>query len=281
MTARRSAPREPEGGEGSSKEARKGGGKGGGKAADEVASAIPGRIIVPDAPTIIRPAMDPTLLPGEPADDGFLALPPDRLRLAALRERFYYPPANWHVEQHSDRVLLPGVSGELRPASVLVPIIDRPAGPVVLLTQRTTHLRQHSGQVAFPGGRVEAHDRDVIHTALREAEEEVGLDPALVEVVGRMPEYTTGTGFRVTPVVGLVSRDAVLVPDPGEVAAVFEAPLAFLMDPRNHERRRYDVDGVTRTFFAMPWGPPGQEPYFIWGATAAMLRNLYHFLRAD
>ena len=117
MTARRSAPRESGGGEGSSKEAGKGGGIGGGigggKAADEVASrasATPGRIIVPDAPTIIRPAMDPTLLPGEPADDGFLALPPDRLRLAALRERFYYPPANWHVEQHSDRVLLPGVA---------------------------------------------------------------------------------------------------------------------------------------------------------------------------
>src|SRR5690606_36139726 len=124
-------------------------------------------------------------------------------------------------------------------------------------------------------------DRDVIHTALREAEEEVGLDPALVEVIGRMPEYTTGTGFRVTPVVGLVSRNAVLVPAPGEVAAAFEVPLAFLMDPRRHPRRGYDVVGATRSFFAMPGGPPGANPYFIRGATAAMLRNLYRFLRAD
>ncbi len=276
MSARRSAPR----GTGAGKAAERAAGAGATEA-DPNGSAAPGRVIVPDAPTVIRPVIDPTILPAEPADDGLLALPPDRLRLAALRERFYYPPASWHVEQQSDRVLLPGVAGEMRPASVLVPIVDRAAGPVVLLTQRTAHLRQHSGQVAFPGGRVEALDRDVIHTALREAEEEVGLDPALVEVVGKMPEYTTGTGFRVTPVVGLVSREAVLVPDPGEVAAVFEVPLGFLMDPRNHQRRRYDIDGVTRTFFAMPWGPPGQEPYFIWGATAAMLRNLYHFLRAD
>lgn len=243
--------------------------------------AVPGRIIVPDAPTLIRPVLDPTALPAEPADDGLLALPPEKLLLPALRQRFYYPPVDWHVEQQSDRVLLPGVGGELRPASVLVPIIDRPGGPVVLLTLRTTHLRQHSGQVAFPGGRADAQDRDVIHTALREAEEEVGLDPALVEVVGRMPEYITATGFRVTPVVGLVSREAVLVPHPGEVAAAFEVPLGFLMDPRNHQRHRYDIDGVNRSFFAMPWGPPGREPYFIWGATAAMLRNLYHFLRAD
>jgi 8-oxo-dGTP pyrophosphatase MutT (NUDIX family) len=232
-------------------------------------------------PTLIRPVLDPTILPAEPADDGLPAVPPERLQLPALRRRFLHPPPRWHVEQQSDRVLLPGVAGELRPASVLVPIIDRPGGLVVLLTLRTTHLRQHSGQVAFPGGRVEPRDPDVVHTALREAREEVGLDPGLIEVVGRMPEYTTGTGYRVTPVVGLVARDAVVVPDPGEVAAAFEVPLSFLMDPRNHERRRYDVDGVTRTFFAMPWGPPGGEPYFIWGATAAMLRNLYHFLRAD
>ncbi len=232
-------------------------------------------------PTLIRPALDPTALPAERADDGLEPLPPERLEIAALRERFRNPPDHWHVEQHSDRVLLPGVSGEPRPASVLVPIIDRVAGPVVLLTLRPTHLRRHSGQVAFPGGRVDAHDRDVVHTALREAEEEVGLDPGLVEVVARMPEYMTGTGFRVTPVVGLVSREAVVVPDPGEVAAAFEVPLAFLMDPRNHERRRYEADGASRAFFAMPWGPPGAEPYFIWGATAAMLRNLYHFLRAD
>jgi len=235
----------------------------------------------PGEPTLIRPILDPTLLPAEPADDGLPAVPPERLQLPALRQRFRMPPAIWHVEQQSDRVLLPGVASEPRPASVLVPIIDRPGGPVVLLTLRTTHLRQHSGQVAFPGGRVEPRDRDVVHTALREAEEEVGLEPRLIEVVGRMPEYTTGTGYRVTPVVGLVAGEAVVVPDPVEVAAAFEVPLAFLMDPRNHERRRYDADGVTRSFFAMPWGPPGAEPYFIWGATAAMLRNLYHFLRAD
>lgn len=232
-------------------------------------------------PTLIRPILDPTILPAEPAHDGLVAVPPERLQLPELRARFLRPPVDWHIEQQSDRILLPGVASEPRPASVLVPIIDRPGGPVVLLTLRTTHLRQHSGQVAFPGGRVDPRDRDVVHTALREAHEEVGLDPRLVEVVGSMPEYTTGTGYRVTPVVGLVDRKAIVVPEPGEVAAAFEVPLAFLMDPRNHERRRYDIDGVTRTFFAMPWGPPDGEPYFIWGATAAMLRNLYHFLRAD
>lgn len=225
--------------------------------------------------------IDPTTLPSEPADDGLGALPPERLRPEALRRYFRHPPAHWNPEQQSDRFLLPGTGRILRPASVLVPIVDRPAGPSVLLTLRTANLRQHSGQVAFPGGQADAEDRDVVQTALREAEEEVGLDPALVEVVGQMPEYLTGTGFRVTPVVGLVSGAAQLNPDPGEVAATFEVPLSFLMDPHNHQRCRYEFDGVTRTFFAMPWDPPGRPSYFIWGATAAMLRNLYHFLRAD
>lgn len=241
-----------------------------------------GRILLPHRPgTLARLELDPQRTPSEPAADGLIALPPERLRPDALRQHFVSPPVNWEAELQSDRIILPNAPRQLRPASVLVPIIDRRSGPVVLLTLRTKSLREHSGQVAFPGGRAEPQDRSLVQTALREAQEEVGLDPRLVEVIGQMPDYLTGTGYRVTPVVGLVAREAVLRPEPGEVAAAFEVPLAFLMDPGNHRRHRYDLDGVRRSFLAMPWGPPGQEPYFIWGATAAMLRNLYHFLRAD
>jgi len=164
---------------------------------------------------------------------------------------------------------------------VLVPIVDHPAGTTVLLTQRTFNLRDHSGQVAFPGGRIEPGDASPTAAALREAREEVGLAASAIEVIGQLPEYLTGTGFRVTPVVGLVTPGFVVRPDPGEVALVFEVPLAFLMDPHHHQRRRVLSDPAGRTFFAMPYRPPGAPAeHFIWGATAAMLRNLYRLLIA-
>lgn len=158
----------------------------------------------------------------------------------------------------------------LTPAAVLVPIVARPSGLTVLLTQRTAHLRDHPGQVSFPGGRCEAADGDAVATALREAEEEVGLLPAQVEVVGRLPEYRTSTGFRVTPVVGLVTPPLNLKLDDFEVAEVFEPPLAFLMDPANHQRSRIEWQGALREFWAMPW-----QGYYIWGATAGMLVSLH------
>jgi 8-oxo-dGTP pyrophosphatase MutT (NUDIX family) len=165
---------------------------------------------------------------------------------------------------------------------VLVPLVDRPGGLTVLLTRRTSHLRDHAGQISFPGGRAEAHDADPAATALREAREEVGLDPSTVEVIGRLPVYTTVTHFVVTPVVGLVAPPSRLELDPNEVDAAFEVPLVFLMTPAHHRRHAFEADGLQRVFLSMPWqgtGPDG-VPFdaFIWGATAAMLRNLYAYL---
>lgn len=157
----------------------------------------------------------------------------------------------------------------LTPAAVLFPIVVRDTGHTVMLTQRTAHLRDHAGQISFPGGRVEADDLSPTHTALRETEEEVGLSRERVEILGFLPEYRTGTGFRVTPVVGLVYPPFELQPDPFEVAEVFEVPLAFLLDPGNHQRHEMHYRGALRQYFAMPYGD-----YFIWGATAGMIRSL-------
>lgn len=162
---------------------------------------------------------------------------------------------------------------ELTPAAVLVPVVIRPTGPTVLLTQRTAHLRDHAGQVSFPGGRCEESDASAEATALREAEEEVGLDPGQVELLGRLPEYRTGTGFVVTPVVGLVTPPLNLKLDDFEVAEVFEPPLAFLLDRANHQRQTMEIRGERHEFWAMPW-----QGYFIWGATAGMLVTLHRFM---
>lgn len=168
------------------------------------------------------------------------------------------------------------VPEKLTPAAVLVPVIERPQGLSVLFTQRTAHLNDHAGQVSFPGGRCEPSDPSPVFTALRETEEEIGLDPARVEVLGLLPEYRTGTGFTVTPVVGLVHPPFDLNPDSFEVAEVFETPLDFLLDPANHQRHSMEIGGVVRHYYAMPY-----QGYFIWGATAGMLVSLYRLLRGD
>ena len=171
-------------------------------------------------------------------------------------------------------VLEEGVANEeLTPASVLFPIILRDSGPSVLLTQRTDHLRDHPGQISFPGGRVEPEDVSPAHTALREAQEEIGLSSAHVEIVGYLPEYLTVTGYRITPVVALVTPPFELLPDPREVADVFEVPLAFLMNPDNHQRHSAQYRGRQRHYFAMPYGD-----YFIWGATAGIIVTLFRAL---
>ncbi len=220
------------------------------------------------------------------------AVRPERLVVPALRERFANPPS-WQPEQTNDRFRID--RADPRAAAVLVPIVAHASGTTVLLTQRTWHLRHHSGQVAFPGGRLEAVDASPIDAALREASEEIGLDPARVEVIGSLPEYLTGTGFAVTPIVGVLEPGFEPRPDPWEVADVFEVPLAFLMDPRHHQRRsmripdavdpgdeaRLPGPAAERVFFAMPYRAPGDSvERFIWGATAAMLRNLYRLLIA-
>jgi 8-oxo-dGTP pyrophosphatase MutT (NUDIX family) len=159
---------------------------------------------------------------------------------------------------------------DLTPAAVLVPLVERPEGLSVLLTRRPETMRTHAGQVAFPGGRSDPGETPW-ETALREAEEEIGLDPNLVSLAGLCSPYQTRTGFHVTPVVGFVAPDIILTPNPHEVAAVFETPFGFLMDPANHEEHdRETPAGDRRRFYAMTW-----EDQFIWGATAGMLRALY------
>jgi len=164
---------------------------------------------------------------------------------------------------------------ELRPAAVLVPVVKRAAGLTILLTQRTDHLYDHAGQISFPGGRSEAHDASPAATALRETFEEIGLPQSHVEVLGSLPEYTTVTGYHVTPVVGLVSPPPAFSLDAFEVAEAFEVPLAFFLDPDNHQRNTLQYQGRTRHYYAMPY-----EQRYIWGATAGMLMNFYAFLTA-
>ncbi len=161
----------------------------------------------------------------------------------------------------------------LRPAAVLVGLIDRPVGLGVLFTRRTSHLAHHAGQISFPGGHMEPDDTGPVDTALRETEEEIGLPRDAVTVVGALPTYITRTGFVVTPVIGFLGEPLALAPDPEEVDEVFEVPLEFLMDPVNHCRCSEEFDGVVRHFFAIPY-----HRHYIWGATAGMLINLYEVL---
>ena len=233
----------------------------------------------PSAPE--RPVIrDPKAIPVAGTDEHLAALPAERLTEQWLRQRL--PQAS----QRAPAIAGDGARADLFPgrdpaaASVLVPLVRRPHGLQVLLTRRTDHLRDHAGQISFPGGRAEPHDADSVATALREAEEEVGLPPAWVEVIGAMPDYTTVTRFVVTPVVGLIAPDYPLRLDTFEVAEAFEVPLSFLMTPAHHRRHEFEIAGVRRQFLSMPWSKPGGPPdeYFIWGATAAMLRNLYHLL---
>lgn len=174
-----------------------------------------------------------------------------------------------------------GLARDPRQAAVLVPLVDRPDGVTVLLTHRAAHLSKHAGQISFPGGRRDPEDHDAVATALREALEEVALDPACVEPIGALPDYLTGTGYLVRPVVALVHPPFDVVAADDEVAEIFEVPLSFLMDPRHHEVRWLETAAGSRRFFSMPWPrPEGGGRHFIWGATAGMLRNLYRFLSA-
>ncbi len=158
-------------------------------------------------------------------------------------------------------------------AAVLIPVIAHADALTVLFTQRTHHLKSHSGQVSFPGGRAEPGDASAEFTALREAQEEIGLAPERVEILGRLPEYHTRTGFRVTPVIGVSTPPLELAPDPREVACVFEVPLSFLLDPANRERRTREFQGASVGFYVFEY-----QGHVIWGATAGMLVNLHRML---
>ncbi len=164
--------------------------------------------------------------------------------------------------------VLEGVEGDLMPAAVLVAVVDRPV-PTVILTERPETMRKHPGQISFPGGRIDPEDDGPVAAALREAEEEIALPRSAVEVIGTADRYRTVTGFEVTPVVGIVPPDLTLVPHPGEVAAVFEAPLHYLLDPLHQQVRTAVWRGRERTYYEIEW--QGRR---IWGATAAMIVNL-------
>jgi 8-oxo-dGTP pyrophosphatase MutT (NUDIX family) len=187
--------------------------------------------------------------------------------------------AEIRAETRGDHDLNPGEtppSSALRPAAVLVPLIDRPEGMAVLLTQRTAHLHAHAGQISFPGGRAEDTDADAIATALRETEEEVGLTRDRIDVIGRLDTYVTGTGFEITPIVGVVTPPYTLAIDPFEVAEAFEVPLSYILDRRNHNRQERESAGRVRVFYVLPY-----EGRNIWGATAGMLVNLAEVLNAE
>ncbi|HQS31463.1 MAG: CoA pyrophosphatase [Polaromonas sp. 39-63-203] len=228
------------------------------------------------------PKFDPRSVPVVGIDDHLAGVAARHLTPDALRARFLHPPA-W-VPEHSVEKMF--ADREPAAAAVLVPLVMRDE-LTLILTLRTANLSTHSGQVAFPGGRTDSTDRDATDTALREAEEEIGLPRDHVEVLGQLPIYVTGTAFIITPVVALVTPGFALRPNPGEVADVFEVPLSYLMNPANHRRHEFEFDGVTRQWLSMPYVERGTEPdaglsveRYIWGATAGMLRNLYRFLSA-
>ena len=201
----------------------------------------------------------------------------DDIRGRILRSLIREPAADapLHGAPTGDHDLDPGwqrpaTAKPLTPAAVLVPLVERALGPTVLLTRRTAHLQQHAGQISFPGGRFEPDDGHLLETALRETEEEIGLNRSFIEVAGFLDAYETGTGYRVTPVVGFIKPGFALTPDPFEVAEIFEVPLGYLFDPVNHQRHSRTYDGRQRQYYAMPYGD-----YYIWGATAGMLMNFY------
>ena len=218
------------------------------------------------------PPFDPRQVPFQMLDGHLPAVPDAHFATHALARRFSAPPV-WEPEI---RVEPRFIDRSPTAASVLVGLVMH-ARPTVLLTQRTADLSSHAGQVAFPGGKSDEQDEDAVATALREAQEEVGLHPRHVSVLGSLPHYTTGSGFVVTPVVALLEPGFALQPNAGEVDAVFEVPLDYLMNPAHHRRHTLQTPIGPRHWISMPYQDGLQERY-IWGATAGMLRNLYRFL---
>lgn len=238
--------------------------------ASQTASAASERIQLPKG---FRPQDVPVL-----AVDHTLPKVPDAAQtIAAMRERFERQPV-WVPEWVRESPLLGALERAPIQAAVLIPIVAR-SEPTVLLTRRSAQLKTHSGQIAFPGGRIDPQDADAVAAALREAQEEVALSAQWVEVIGQLPAYVTGTGFHVVPVVGVIAPDLPLRANPHEVDEIFEVPLRFVLDPANHRHHAYTLGQVQRKWLSMPYMAQGRE-YFIWGVTASILRNFYRFMQA-
>ncbi len=198
-----------------------------------------------------------------------------RARIGASPDGPGRSPAGEAEPEWGDHRLNPDLVAEMlkaetREAAVLVPVVERAGEATVILTTRTRSLRKHSGQIAFPGGAIDPEDTSPEAAAMREAMEEVALEPRFVEPVARLPRYLTTTGFHITPVVAIVTPGFALKPNPGEVEDVFEVPLSFLMDAANHRQESREFAGLVRHYFTMPFGER-----FIWGVTAGILRTLY------
>ena len=237
---------------------------------------------LPKASDASQSIFDPREVPLVSRDSHMPAVEPSLFTPDGLRFRFTQEK-HWEAEvtdenraaMAREESLKAGRGNELTPAAVLIPLIIYENELKILLTQRTAHLYDHPGQISFPGGRCDPQDNSAIDTALREAEEEIGLPSDRVEVLGSLPHYLTITGYQVTPVVSLVHAGHAYKPDEFEVADIFEVPMEYLMNPHHHEQRMWQSPQGYRRFYAMPY-----ENKFIWGATAGMLRNLYHFLKA-
>ncbi|SRR5690606_9733625 len=226
---------------------------------------------------VVVPGFDPEAQPILPPDQILPPLQPDALELSFICEAFK-SPVNWQVEPvftesfQADSLELAGIVR----AAVFMPLVQRASGLHLIFTRRASHLYDHAGQICFPGGRIEPQDLSAEAAALRETEEEIGVSAEYIDVIGTQPGFLTSTKFTMKPVIGVVKPGFTITPDETEVAEVFEVPLGFLMDPSHHFLHRAELpNGGHRLYFSMPWGQ-----YFIWGATAALVRNFYHYLRA-
>lgn len=229
--------------------------------------------------SVIRPpsalSFDPESQP-EVKQSGARLLAPHTFELDFIRQAFRQPVA-WQVDPLFQHAFSndPNVLAELRHAAVFMPLVQRSGGVNVIFTRRAAHLADHAGQISFPGGCIEPSDKDDIAAALRETNEEIGISQEYIELMGTHPSLITTTRFRMRPVVGALRPGFTIAPDPAEVAEVFEVPLAVLMDPSQHRLHLAPFPGADRHYFSMTW-----QSHFIWGATATLVRNFYHFLAA-